>query len=172
MTSRLDLYENDLMSLLLAVTDMTDFPQLAYWDEDGSKRKKAKLAVENLRKHTIGFIQLTKEQEEANKRRQETEKKIAKNTSIEEELLELKNLFNTLATNNNFQQRGFQFEKFLNDLFLLFELDPKSSFKNHGEQNKYGAFTFDGTDYLLEAKWKQQVNRTDLASFTFKVEGA
>ncbi|MFH1119505.1 MAG: hypothetical protein V1775_06745 [Bacteroidota bacterium] len=170
MTSRLDLYENDLMSLLLAVTDMTDFPQLEYWDEDGSKRKKAKLAVENLRKHTIGYIQLTKEQEEANKRRQESEKKIAKNISIQEELLELKNLFNTLARNNNFQQRGFQFEKFLNDLFLLYELDPKSSFKNHGEQID-GAFTFDGTDYLLEAKWKQQVNRTDLASFTFKVEG-
>lgn len=170
MTSRLDLYEDDLMGLLLAVTDMTDFPQLEYWDEDGSKRKKAKLAVENLRKHTIGYIQLTKEQEESNKRRQETEKKIAKNTSIEEELLELKKLFNTLATNNNFQQRGFQFEKFLNDLFLLYELDPKSSFKNHGEPID-GAFTFEGTDYLLEAKWKQQVNRTDLASFTFKVEG-
>jgi hypothetical protein len=170
MTSRPDLYENDLMALLIAVTDMTDFPQLEYWDEDGSKRKKAKLAVENLRKHTIGYIQLTKEQEESNKRRQETEKKIAKNTSIEEELLELKNLFNTLATNNNFQQRGFQFEKFLNDLFLLYELDPKSSFKNMGEQID-GAFTFEGTDYLLEAKWKQQVNRTDLASFTFKVEG-
>lgn len=170
MTSRPDLYENDLMALLLAVTDMTDFPQLEYWDEDGSKRKKAKLAVENLRKHTIGYIQLTKEQEELNKRRQETERKIAKNTSIEEELLELKNLFNTLATNNNFQQRGFQFEKFLNDLFLLYELDPKSSFKNMGEQID-GAFTFEGTDYLLEAKWKQQVNRSDLASFTFKVEG-
>jgi hypothetical protein len=170
MTSRLDLYENDLMALLLAVTDMTEFPQLEYWDEDGSKRKKAKQAVENLRRHTIGFIKLTKEQEEANKRRKLAEEKISKNKSIETELLALTNLFNILATNNNFQQRGFQFEKFLNDLFLLFELDPKASFKNQGEQID-GAFTFDGTDYLLEAKWKQQVNRTDLASFTFKVEG-
>lgn len=170
MTSRLDLYENDLMTLLLAVTDMTDFPQLEYWDEDGTKRQKAKRAVENLRKHTIGFIQLTKEREEAIQRRKEIEKKIAKNKSIEEELYELKKLFNILATNNNFQQRGFQFEKFLKDLFLLYELDPKGSFKNHGEQID-GAFTFDGTDYLLEAKWKQQVNRTELASFTFKVEG-
>ncbi len=170
MTSRNDLYENDLMALLLAVTDMTDFQQLEYWDEDGSKRERAQKAVEQLRRHTIGYIQLTKEQEEAKKRRLETEQKIAKNKSLETELIELKNLFNTLVLNNNSQQRGFQFEKFLNDLFLLYELDPKGSFKNHGEQID-GAFTFDGTDYLLEAKWKQQVNRTDLASFTFKVEG-
>jgi len=169
MTSRLDLYEVDLMNLLLAVTDLTEFPQLEFWDEDGSKRKKAKQAVENLRKHTIGYIQLTKEQEEAKQRKQNIEKKIAKNKSLESELQKLKSLFNKLATNNNFQQRGFEFEKFLNELFLLYELDPKGSFKNYGEQID-GAFTFDGTDYLLEAKWKQQVNRTDLASFTFKVE--
>lgn len=169
MTNRLDLYKTDLINLLLAVTDLTDFPQLEFWDDDGSKKAKAKKAVENLRKHTKGYIQITKEQEEAKTRRQETEKRIAKNKSLENELIELKNLFNKLATNTNFQQRGFEFEKFLNELFQLFELDPKSSFKNFGEQID-GAFTFDGTDYLLEAKWKQQVNRTDLATFTFKVE--
>ena len=169
MTSRLDLYEVDLMNLLLAVTDLTEFPQLEFWDDDGSKRKKAKQAVENLRKHTIGYIQLTKEQEEAKKRKHKAEKKIAKNKSLESELQKLKSLFNKLATNTNFQQRGFEFEKFLNELFLLYELDPKGSFKNYGEQID-GAFTFDGTDYLLEAKWKQQVNRTDLASFTYKVD--
>ena len=168
MTNRSDLYKTDLMNLLLAVTDLTDFPQLEFWDDDGSKKKRAKKAVENLRIHTKSYIQITKEQEEAKKRREQTESSIAKSKSLESELLELKKLFNKLATNNNFQQRGFEFEKFLNDLFQLYELDPKSSFKNYGEQID-GAFTFEGTDYLLEAKWKQQVNRTDLASFTFKV---
>lgn len=51
----------------------------------------------------------------------------------------------------------------------MYELDPKSSFKNYGEQID-GAFTFDGTDYLLEAKWKQQVDRGELAAFCYKVE--
>ncbi len=169
MTNRPDLYQTDLMNLLLAVTDLTDFPQLEFWDEDGTKKAKAKRAVENLRKYTKGYIQITKEQEEAKKRREKSELKIAKNKSLQTELEELKKLFNKLATNTNFQQRGFEFEKFLNELFQLYELDPKASFKNHGEQID-GAFTFDGTDYLLEAKWKQQVNRTDLATFTFKVE--
>lgn len=169
MTNRTDLYQTDLINLLLAVTDLTDFPQLEFWDEDGMKKAKAKKAVENLRKHTKGYIQITKEQEEAKKRREKIESKIAKNKSLKSELDDLKTQFNKLATNTNFQQRGFEFEKFLNELFQLYELNPKASFKNHGEQID-GAFTFDGTDYLLEAKWKQQVNRTDLATFTFKVE--
>lgn len=169
MINRPDLYQKDMMNLLLAVTDLTKFPQLEFWDEDGSKKAKAKRAVENLRSHTKGYIQITKEQEEASLRRKNTELNIAKNKSLELELDQLKTLFNKLATNNNFQQRGFEFEKFLNELFQLYELDPKGSFKNYGEQID-GAFTFDGTDYLLEAKWKQQVNRSDLASFTYKVE--
>lgn len=169
MTNRIDIYNTDLMNLLLAVTDLTEFPQLTFWDDDGSKTKTAKAAVANLRKHTKGYIQITQEQEEAAKRRRKNESKIAKNKSLESELEDLKSLFNKIASNTNFQQRGFEFEKFLNTLFLLYELDPKGSFKNYGEQID-GAFTFDGTDYLLEAKWKQQVNRTDLASFTYKVE--
>ncbi|MEQ8364839.1 MAG: hypothetical protein RH948_18335 [Cyclobacteriaceae bacterium] len=169
MTNRPELYNDDLMNLLLSVTDLTDFSHLIFWDEDGTKRKRAKQAVDNLRTHTIGYIQITQEQEQANKRRKETEQNIAKNKSLETELQELKELFLKLSSNTNFQQRGFQFEKFLNSLFHLYELDPKGSFKNYGEQID-GAFTFEGTDYLLEAKWKQQVNRGDLASFTYKVD--
>lgn len=37
------------------------------------------------------------------------------------------------------------------DIFELFDLDPKVSFENKGEQLG-GAFTLDGTDYLFEAK--------------------
>lgn len=169
MTNRSDIYKDDLLNLLLAVTDFTEFPQLDFWDEDGTKKKRAKEAVEKLRKYTKGYIQLTKEQDEARKRKLEIEKRIAKNKSLESELNELKIKFYKIATNKNLQQRGYDLEKFLNELFLLYELDPKGSFKNYGEQVD-GAFTFDGTDYLLEAKWKRQVDRGDLASFCNKVE--
>jgi len=169
MINRYDIYKDDLLNLLLTVTDFIEFPQLDFWDEDGTKKKRAKEAVEKLRKHTKGYIQLTKEQDEARKRKLETEKRIAKNKSLKSELNELKIKFYKIATNKNLQQRGYDLEKFLNELFLLYELDPKRSFKNYGEQID-GAFTFDGTDYLLEAKWKCQVDRSDLASFCYKVE--
>lgn len=169
MTNRTDLYHADLMNLLFAATDFNDYSHLDFWDDDGSKKKKAKSAVENLRKHTKGYIQITQEQEESRKRKLEVEKRIAKTKSLDEELNVLKKRFTTISMIKDKQKRGFELEPFLNDLFHLYELDPKGSFKNYGEQID-GAFTFDNTDYLLEAKWKQQVDRGDLASFTYKVE--
>lgn len=169
MTNRTDIYKDDLMNLLLAVTDITDFSHLKFWDEDGSKTKKAKEAVEKLRIQTKGYIQITKEQEEAQKRKIETEKKIKKNKSLDEELNSLRQKFNEIAIMKNAQKRGYALEPFLSELFLLCELDPKGSFKINGEQID-GAFTFDGTDYLLEAKWQMQVDRNDLADFCHKVD--
>jgi hypothetical protein len=156
MTNRPDLYKDDLMNLFLAVTDFDDFSNLKFWDEDGSKTKTAKEAVNKLRNHTKGHILQTKEQEEAQKRKVETEKRIIQNKSLEIELTKLKDRFNLLATTRDLQKRGFELERFLYDLFLLYELDPKGSFKNYGEQID-GAFTFQGTDYLLEAKWKSKL---------------
>jgi hypothetical protein len=169
MINRQDIYMDDLINLFVAVTDFNDFSNLRYWDEDGSKTKTAKEAVVNLREHTKGYIKQTKEQEEAQKRKTETEKKIILRKSLLDELNILKERFNKLATTKDLQKRGFELEKFLYDLFLLYELEPKGSFKNYGEQID-GAFTFQHTDYLLEAKWKRQVDRSELASFCFKVE--
>lgn len=169
MTSRQDIFKEDIINLILAVSDFTEFPHLEFWDPDGTLRKKAKNAVEKLRVQTKGFIQISKEQEELRKRKIELEKKIAKGRSLEEELNTLREEFNRIAVNKNVQQRGYQLERFLNELFLLFDLNPKGSFKIYGEQID-GAFTFDGTDYLLEAKWKKQVDRGELASFCYKIE--
>jgi hypothetical protein len=169
MINRPDIYKEDLINLIIAVTDFVDFPHLKFWDEDGTKRKKAHQAVEELRIHTKGYNQITAEYEEAQKRRTESERKIIKNKSLNDELNVLKESFNELIKKEDFQQRGYDLEKLLNELFLLYELNPRGSFKNYGEQID-GAFTFDGTDFLLEAKWKKQVNRSDLASFCSKVE--
>jgi len=169
LTNRPDIYKNEIINLLLAVTDFEDFSNLAYWDEDGSKTRKAKEAVGRLRSFTTGYIVKTKEEEEAKKRKIEAEKRIIKNKSLNEELEKLKTHFTSLVTNKDVHQRGFQLEKFLYELFLIYDLEPKGSFKNYGEQID-GAFTFQGLDYLMEAKWKQQVNMSDIASFCHKVE--
>lgn len=163
------LYQQGLMNLMIAVTDFTDFEHLNYWDEDGSKKKNAKEAVAHLRKQTKGYIAITKEKEQARKRKLAVEERIAKSKSLDKELADLKLEFYKISSNQNLQERGYQLESFLNKLFHLFDLDPKGSFKNFGEQID-GAFTFDNNDYLLEAKWKKQVDRNDLASFSSKVE--
>lgn len=169
MVARQDLYIDDLLNIIIAVCDFTDFPHLEFWDDDGSKRKKATQAVVNLRKHAKGYIVVSQEAEEIRKRKIEASRRISDSQSIESELGELKNTFYKIAANSDRQRRGYQLEEFLNNLFHLYELDPKGSFKNKGEQID-GAFTFEGIDYLLEAKWKHQVGRSDLASFCYKVE--
>lgn len=83
----------------------------------------------------------------------------------------LKEKFIQISISKNPQGRGYLFEKFLNELFIFFDLDPKTSFKISGEQID-GAFTFDNTDYLLEAKWQQEaINAGDLYKFAGKLSG-
>lgn len=69
------------------------------------------------------------------------------------------------------QERGFAFEKFLNELFRVYNLDPKSSFRNTGEQID-GSFQL-GTDvYLVEAKWQDKpIGQSELLVFYGKIEG-
>ena len=86
-----------------------------------------------------------------------------------EVLEELKKEFYKLSSSKDFQARGYALEKFLNQLFGLYDLDPKGSFKVEGEQID-GAFTFNNEEYLLEAKWKTELtNLADLDSFSGKL---
>jgi len=169
MVNRPDIYSEDLLNLFAAVTDFEDFENLTFWDEDGNKRKAAKEAVRKLRTFTTGHIQLSKEKEEAQKRKSEFEKKIVSHKNHKEDLEKLYANFKLIASNNNFQQRGYQLEKFLQQLFNLFEFETTKSYKLEGEQID-GSFILEGMTYLVEAKWKIQVNRNDLAIFCNKVE--
>lgn len=69
------------------------------------------------------------------------------------------------------QQRGFAFEKFLSDLFGLYDLDPRHSFRLVGEQID-GSFEIPPETFLLEAKWQSELTgQSDLLTFSGKVEG-
>ena len=67
------------------------------------------------------------------------------------------------------QARGFAFEKYLRDLFEVFNLEPRGSFKVVGEQID-GSFILRNEVYLLEAKWaNKQTDKSDLVVFNEKV---
>lgn len=69
------------------------------------------------------------------------------------------------------QPRGYAFEKFLTDLFALWELRPRRAFRNPGEQID-GSFVLDGDTYLLEARWRnRQADQAALLAFSGKVAG-
>lgn len=66
--------------------------------------------------------------------------------------------------------RGFEYERFLKDVFDANELKARSSFRLMGEQID-GSFELSGETYLLEAKWQDlPIGSADLRSFNGKVE--
>lgn len=68
------------------------------------------------------------------------------------------------------QARGFEYERFVRDLFNVNGLAARSSFRLIGEQID-GSFEVSGETYLLEAKWQAlPVGASDLRAFNGKVE--
>ena len=67
------------------------------------------------------------------------------------------------------QARGYAFEKYLNELFIASNLDPRGAFKISGEQID-GSFILRDSIYLLEAKWtSKEIGKDDLVVFNSKV---
>jgi hypothetical protein len=67
-------------------------------------------------------------------------------------------------------KRGYDFEKFLKDLFNAYGLQARDPFRIKGEQID-GSFQLDGATYLLEAKWQNPpTDAADLRAFHGKVE--
>ena len=171
MTDRLDIYNDDLLKLFYSVMRFNDFSHLKQWDDHETKIKKAKESVEALRTHAAGYFALKEEKDRAAERKKAFEKMQNEKLGFQRKISELNDNFKILAKEENHNKRGYLLEKFLNELFLIFDLDPKEPFKTVGEQID-GAFTFDSQDYLLEAKWqKSLVQAGDLYKFGGKIAG-
>lgn len=171
MAARQDIYYNDILKLFQETSNFNDYSHLKYWDEKGELTKKATVATERLRNLTKGHFDIIDEIKKIDERRIVNQDKVKQTLSFNDKLTEYRSFFYEIAGNTNAQQRGYQLEKLLNELFHLFDLDPKSSFKLIGEQID-GSFTFDNDDYILEAKWqKALVNAGDLYKFGGKISG-
>ena len=150
-----EVYQRDLIRLMSEVSNITDFSHLSKLDDGKKKATEAKAAVDALRAQLKGHQDIEEEQEKSEERRKQAHQKLMQVNAVQEELEKLKAEFYVLVGSDNPQQRGFSLEKVLKGLFNLFDLDPKASFRISGEQID-GAFSFEGTDYLLEAKWQQE----------------
>ncbi len=171
MVARPDLYYDDLLRLFDAVMHFDDFTHLRQWDDAETKIARARESVIALRRHAQAYFALQEEKERAEERRIAQQALMREKESFQGKVSQLKNKFAALVAERDAQKRGYRFEGFLNELFILFDLDPKESFKVVGEQID-GAFTLDNQDYLLEAKW--QIARTqtgDLYDFGGKIAG-
>ena len=159
-----------LTRLCYDVTEMRSFPHLEQLDGGKQKATKAREAVEQLRQLVDTHTDSEREDQAIRKRQEDYQERIRQSATVREKLEELKQQFMGIGIGTNPQQRGFELERLMLDLFELFDLDPKAAFRNIGEQID-GAFTLEGTDYLFEAKWQQDpVAVQDLDAFSAKVQ--
>ncbi len=159
----------DLTRLCHEVCNVTTFRHLEQLDGGTQKAERARSAVAQLKRLVEPHGEAKKEQDDLAERQRRSAAKLKANAAVREKLEDIKTRYMALVISQNPQGRGFELEKVMYDLFELFDLDPKASFRNTGEQID-GAFALDGTEYLFEAKWQQDlVNAAVLDAFASKV---
>jgi uncharacterized protein (UPF0335 family) len=160
---------SDLTRLCHEVCAFETFGHLEQLDGGAEKAARAQTAVAQLKNLLEPHEQVEKEQDELAERQRRAAEKLRSNTAVRERLEQIKGRYMGMVISTDAQGRGFELEKVMYDLFELFDLDPKASFRNTGEQID-GAFSLVGTDFLFEAKWRQKLSGAgDLDAFAAKV---
>ncbi len=126
-------------------------------------RKLKELAVEQ---------KIVMEEEKQQKQRIATdaEARVQKARERDRRLAGLHNAFTSMVSSSDHQARGYSLEDLLSELFAIFELRYRKSYRAEGEQID-GFFAFGGFDYLVEARWRsEQPTLEDLLAFKGKVD--
>jgi len=128
-------------------------------------------ALRNLKKlayeHEIIAKELEKERKDRKSLRRE-KLKIFEERAKKVEKLHKK--FLEAIRNPDRQQAGYSLEDLLKELFAIFEIEYRKSYKTATQQID-GHFRFEGFDYLVEARWrKDQPNETEIGGFKRKVD--
>jgi restriction endonuclease Mrr len=156
--------------LMLALAAMESFPNLERQPDAVDLLANARAAVAELRAMTEQYSALAEERERLEQERLAETARLEARRSHDRVLDELKTRFVAMYSETNAQRRGREFEGLLNELFALYDLNPRKSFVLENEQID-GAFTFNTDDYLLEAKWeKDPASRGSVDQLAMKIK--
>lgn len=164
-----DEHQDLLLSLLVDVAAMEDFPYLRRADDSEAKIAEARAAVARLRRLVKPYEQALLERQQARERIDATKLRAVERRATTQRLEQLKERYIELMQMTP-QERGYALERLLQDVFDAFDLDPRASFRVIGEQID-GGFVIDRIHFILEAKWEQvPAGRAALDAFDAKVD--
>jgi hypothetical protein len=152
--------------LLTELCKLRDVPDREVPDRD------AALSALRRLKEAAGAHDLGIEQEKVDGKRRsvDADRLVQRARERDRRLGELKTTFSAMASSQDPQSRGYGLEDLLKELFALYELRYRKSYKAEGEQID-GFFAFGGFDYLVEARWrKEKPTLQDLLAFKGKVD--
>ncbi len=114
------------------------------------------------------YVEESREKEKQRSQQNEARQKIVKERK--QTLDRLRALFNAALMSDNRQQAGYSLEDLLKDLFAVFEIEYRKSYRTETQQID-GHFRFDGFDYLVEAKWRKDMPpESEIGGFKLKVD--
>ncbi|MFB7950072.1 restriction endonuclease [Kitasatospora phosalacinea] len=162
-------YRQLTVDLMVEIASMDSFPALKRHADREQLESQATEAVADLKRWVDQHQGLAEQREAAERETALYRDQTAKRLSFAAKLEELKARFLGLDAMTDRKAAGRQFEGFLNQLFQLFDLEPRLGYKLPYEQID-GSLTFDTDDYIVEAKWwKDAIEVHHLGSFTEKV---
>lgn len=163
-------YLDVTVALMLDIAAMDRFPNLERQVDGADMVAKAKVAVAELRRWTGKQQEIIKEHEAHAAAIAEAAKKDQDGRAFAQSHEELKQRFIVMHGAADKHQRGRDFEGFINELFALYDLEPRASYVMQYEQID-GAFSFDTDHYVLEAKWwAERIGRRELDVFKTNIE--
>ena len=164
--SRNDQGTTQIRSVIEMLINWSDFDSY-YWRNGILNKDEALMKINNFKK----LLGKKTEQDQELQNKKEREEKLKQEQQKPKLLADLNTRFSSLCNMAKFrQQRGYELEKLLHDLFAFFEIDVCKAFKLQGEQID-GSFNFLNQNYIFEAKWQSMEAAVDsLYNFAYKVE--
>jgi len=152
--------------LLTELCKLRDLPDSGVLDRDAGID-----ALRHLKKIAIQHDLIVKEDKQQEIHKDQLAN--AKAKLIQERSQKLNSLyrkFSEAITMSDRQQAGYSLEDLLKELFALFEIEYKKSYRTETQQID-GHFNFEAFDYLVEAKWrKDQPTEQEIGGFKQKVD--
>lgn len=164
-------YQAVAIDLLVALSKFDpSFPKLASLDDGATKLERAQSAYAAVLRVVAEHSDLAEKRERLQRELRQRTQRDAARRSHDTVLRGLHDAFLAMHEMTDKHERGRRFERFLNALFELHDLNPRAAYNLPHEQID-GAFTFDTDDYLLEARWwNSPMQPADVHPFKVKVE--
>ncbi|MEW2552995.1 restriction endonuclease [Streptomyces zhihengii] len=163
-------YRDLAVHIMLDIAEMKRFPNLEQQVDRDEMVPRAEAAVSVLREWTERQREAIREREEHEAAIAEDVKKSQQARLFNEDHEALKHRFFATHGASDPHRRGTEFEGFINDLFGLYDFEPRASYTLAYEQID-GAFLFDTDHYVLEVKWwKEAIGRRELDVFKANIE--
>lgn len=155
----------------MSLIEMSSFPALEKLEDSKLKIAAARAAISDLNPQMHKVIQYFSEESRREDRQKQEQLAHARKSAFYQKIDSLKTDLETLGREKlGTAEGGYAFEKWLYELFILFDIMARKSYREPGGRQIDMAITLDGNHYIIEAKFtKGQVSVSDIDSLYGKL---